>query len=248
MLKQFVATVQSKLNHEDMVCRYGGEEFALIAPNTTANQAKLLMDEIREQFNEILFQAGDRQFQVTFSAGITEIGSRNNQADKLVAEADQALYSGKNSGRNKTVIYSEDVSEGRSDTRLNVIIVDDDPLIREIVINRFNQWQPSYEALISVHAYSDGASFLSSNWYRKGEKYIVLLDGYMPELDGLDVLRNVRENYSEQHILVVMLTARNNTSDIVKALQLGADDYVGKPFLMQELVLRLERLANRIFG
>ncbi|MNH29741.1 Transcriptional activator protein CopR [compost metagenome] len=70
----------------------------------------------------------------------------------------------------------------------------------------------------------------------------------MPELDGLDVLRNVRENYSEQHILVVMLTARNNTSDIVKALQLGADDYVGKPFLMQELVLRLERLANRIFG
>lgn len=68
----------------------------------------------------------------------------------------------------------------------------------------------------------------------------------MPDLDGLEVLKELRLNYPEQQLLIVMLTARNNTSDIVNALQIGADDYVVKPFHMQELVLRIERLASRI--
>ncbi|MNE91397.1 Transcriptional activator protein CopR [compost metagenome] len=67
----------------------------------------------------------------------------------------------------------------------------------------------------------------------------------MPELDGLEVLKQLRSRYPEVNILVIMLTGRNNQQDIIHALQLGADDYVVKPFHLPELLTRVERLAHR---
>lgn len=249
VLKAFVAAIHSLINqNEDILCRYGGEEFALLLPNKDSANAALLLDQIRERFNAIRFQAGEEYFHVTFSAGVTQISTKNSDTEKLVEEADQALYNGKRSGRNQTIVYTEELSEIRYDSFLNVIIVDDDPLIREIVINRFSHWKPLNNTKVQAYEYSDGMDFISSDWYKEDEKYIIMLDGSMPTLDGLEVLRRIREHYPEQNILIVMLTARNNTNDIVHALQIGADDYVVKPFHMQELVLRIERLASRILS
>ncbi|NIK76762.1 diguanylate cyclase (GGDEF)-like protein [Paenibacillus castaneae] len=249
VLQAFVAAIHSLINQdEDILCRYGGEEFALLLPNKDSTEAALLLDQIRERFNAIRFQAGEEHFHVTFSAGVTQISTNNSDTEKLVEEADQALYSGKRSGRNQTIVYTKELSEIRYDSFLNVIIVDDDPLIREIVINRFSHWKPLNNTKVQAYEYSDGMDFISSDWYKEDEKYIIMLDGSMPTLDGLEVLRRIREHYPEQNILIVMLTARNNTNDIVHALQIGADDYVVKPFHMQELVLRIERLASRILS
>lgn len=249
VLQAFVAAIHSLINQdEDILCRYGGEEFALLLPNKDPVKATLLLDQIRERFNAIRFQAGEEHFHVTFSAGVTQISIKNSDTEKLVEEADQALYNGKRSGRNQTIVYTKELSEIRYDSFLNVIIVDDDPLIREIVINRFSHWKPLNNTKVQAYEYSDGMDFISSDWYKEDEKYIIMLDGSMPTLDGLEVLRRIREHYPEQNILIVMLTARNNTNDIVHALQIGADDYVVKPFHMQELVLRIERLASRILS
>lgn len=246
VLQAFVATTQHAIRPRDILCRYGGEEFALILPNTDAVQAAYLMERLRTKFNAIKFQTSDSNFQVTFSSGITEITELNSHSATLVDEADQALYSGKRGGRNQTVVYSKALNHSKNESILNIIVVDDDPLIREIIINRFFNWKPTNHTKVKAEGYADGRTFLSSNWYKESEKYIILLDGSMPDLDGLEVLKELRLNYPEQQLLIVMLTARNNTSDIVNALQIGADDYVVKPFHMQELVLRIERLASRI--
>ncbi|OBZ17288.1 diguanylate cyclase [Bacillus sp. FJAT-26390] len=248
VLQAFVATAQAAIRPQDILCRYGGEEFALILPSTDALQGALLVEQLRKKFNAIKFETNDDCFQVTFSSGITEISNANSHTESLVEEADQALYCGKRGGRNQTVVYSDEMNEAKIDTFLNVIIVDDDALIREIVINRFSSWKPANHAKVQAFEYADGMSFLNSDWYKEGEKYIILLDGSMPDLDGLEVLTRLRESYPEQQLLIVMLTARNNKADIVQALQIGADDYVVKPFHMQELVLRIERLASRILG
>lgn len=248
VLQVFVSTVQVIIGQEDILCRYGGEEFALLLPNRNAAEAAPLLDRIRERFNAIRFQVGDDNFSVTFSAGVTEISADNSHPEKLVEEADQALYNGKRSGRNQTIIYTKELSDNHYDSHLNVIIVDDDPIIREIIMNRFSHWKPLNNTKVNAYEFSDGTYFISSDWYKDDEKYIIMLDGSMPTLDGLEVLRTIRANYPEQNILIVMLTARNNTTDIVHALQMGADDYVVKPFHMQELVLRIERLANRILS
>ncbi|MGE5506783.1 MAG: diguanylate cyclase [Actinomycetota bacterium] len=92
--------LQQRLRHSDLVGRYGGEEFAVIMQNIGPEEARGIVDALREDFGRLNFQAGDAVFSCTFSAGIAgfpEIGQ-----DALVEAADQALYAAKRGGRNCT--------------------------------------------------------------------------------------------------------------------------------------------------
>jgi DNA-binding response OmpR family regulator len=66
----------------------------------------------------------------------------------------------------------------------------------------------------------------------------------MPVIDGYEVLRQIRENPETARIPVIMLTARKQEKDIVAALELGANDYLVKPFIPEELIARLGRLIE----
>lgn len=245
VLQSFSELVKQSIRTEDTFCRYGGEEFALFMPNTPAEQALLVMERIQEAFAAREFQAKRESFHVTFSCGVTEVTGEGQDADILVEEADLALYASKHNGRNQSTLYSQDLLLGQRETLLNVIIVDDDPLIRRIVTTHFAAWQCGTNARVKVASYADGALFLESDWYAPEEKYVILLDGVMPGLDGLEVLEKIRSSYPELNILVIMLTGRSNQRDIIHALQMGADDYVIKPFHLPELLTRIERLAHR---
>jgi predicted flap endonuclease-1-like 5' DNA nuclease len=74
---------------------------------------------------------------------------------------------------------------------------------------------------------------------------LLVLDSMMPVLDGTSVLRQVRESYSRADLPVIMLTARREEIDIISALELGANDYITKPFILKEIVLRIENLINQ---
>ncbi|SET46423.1 diguanylate cyclase [Paenibacillus sp. NFR01] len=245
VLQAFAMHVQRSIRVEDTFCRFGGEEFALFMPNTSAESATILLQRIHERFAANRFKAKNEPFSVTFSCGITEIRETQNNPELLIDEADKALYFSKNSGRNRTTLYSEQLPESRGESLLSVIIVDDDPLIRGIVTQHFNAWQPEDIARVKVTSYTSGRNFLQAPWYSPDERYVILLDGIMPDLDGLEVLEQIRRGYPEDNVLVIMLTGRNDQRDIIHALQLGADDYVIKPFHMPELFSRIERLAHR---
>ncbi|WNS44601.1 diguanylate cyclase [Paenibacillus sp. MMS20-IR301] len=245
VLQAFSELVRQSIRTEDTFCRYGGEEFALFMPNTSAESALLVIERIQEHFAAREFTAKRENFNVSFSCGITEISERQQDPEKLVEEADQALYSSKHSGRNQTTLFSEELLAGQRLSILNVIVVDDDPLIRRIITGNFSLWEPDNIAEMKVTSFADGELFLGSDWYAPEEKYIILLDGVMPGLDGLEVLENIRSSYPEVNILVIMLTGRNDQRDIIRALQMGADDYVIKPFHLPELMTRIERLAHR---
>ena len=74
---------------------------------------------------------------------------------------------------------------------------------------------------------------------------LVVLDSMMPVLDGTSVLRKIRESHSPVDLPVIMLTARREEIDIISALELGANDYITKPFILREIVLRIENLINQ---
>jgi DNA-binding response OmpR family regulator len=74
---------------------------------------------------------------------------------------------------------------------------------------------------------------------------LILLDVMLPELDGLEVCKLLRRDPATRSIPIVMLTARATEIDRVLGLELGADDYVTKPFSVRELVLRVKKLLNR---
>ncbi|MGH1492999.1 MAG: response regulator transcription factor [Acidimicrobiales bacterium] len=116
-----------------------------------------------------------------------------------------------------------------------VLIAEDDPEIRTALERILG-----YEGYETITA-NDGAAALEA--VAEHEPDAVLLDVMMPHVDGLAVCRKLRSDGNR--VPVLMLTARHETSDKVAGLDAGADDYLGKPFEMEELLARLRALLRR---
>jgi two-component system phosphate regulon response regulator PhoB len=125
----------------------------------------------------------------------------------------------------------------KSAVRSKVLVVDDEPEAVELV--EFNLRQAGY----SVVTAADGADAL--NKARTTQPNLIVLDLMLPEVDGLEVCKMLRRDPATAAIPIVMLTAKAAEIDRVLGLELGADDYVTKPFSPRELVLRIKKLLQR---
>lgn len=119
--------------------------------------------------------------------------------------------------------------------RFKVLVVDDDPNVREIIRIYFKQQQ------IDLVEASDGLTVL--DLVEKELPDIIILDVMMPGMDGFEVCREIRKKYD---IPIIMLTAKTEEFDRVLGLELGADDYVTKPFSPRELVARIKAIFRRM--
>lgn len=119
-----------------------------------------------------------------------------------------------------------------------VLIVDDDPDIVRLV--SYNLKQAGFEVFTST----TGREALAS--IEKNAPDLVILDVMLPDVDGLEVCRTVRTHERSRRIPILMLTARGEEIDRVVGFELGADDYVMKPFSPRELVLRVKSILRRI--
>jgi len=101
VLQKTALTISQELRTYDSLCRYGGEEFIVLLPDTTIDEAKLVIERIRENVEQQIVQTVDGQkIQMTISAGITVVDS-NNTLNSNIDLADKALYCAKSEGRNK---------------------------------------------------------------------------------------------------------------------------------------------------
>lgn len=119
-----------------------------------------------------------------------------------------------------------------------VLIVDDDPDIQRLV--SYNLTQAGFQ----VSAAASGRTALES--VQKQSPDLIILDVMLPDIDGLEVCRTLRNHDNTRRIPIVMLTARTEEVDRVVGFELGADDYVMKPFSPRELVLRVKSIFRRI--
>lgn len=103
VLRSLSRLLGERLRKTDTVGRYGGEEFGVVLFNTATDDAKRIMDELRESFSRISFHAGGEEFTVTFSCGLAQFPERS-EPSSLVEAADHALYAAKENGRNQVVI------------------------------------------------------------------------------------------------------------------------------------------------
>lgn len=118
-----------------------------------------------------------------------------------------------------------------------IAIVEDEPDIRELVSLHLKKSNFKVEEFATGH---DLLAFLD-----KKIPDLVILDLMLPDLDGFDICREIRRNDRLSDIQVIMLTAKGEETDKIVGLELGADDYITKPFSPRELVARVKAVLRR---
>jgi len=118
-----------------------------------------------------------------------------------------------------------------------ILVADDDDILLDLVSFRL---EAEGHEIISAR---DGVEAL--NMVREHSPDLVILDAMMPVINGAEVLREIREDAELADLPVMMLTARKGDDDVVASLRAGASDYMTKPFMPQELAVRVEMLLRR---
>jgi len=118
-----------------------------------------------------------------------------------------------------------------------IVVIEDEPDILEVL--QYNLSREGYRVVTS----RDGEEGLES--IRNEDPDLVLLDLMLPGLDGIEVCRRLKTDPVTASIPVIMVTAKGEESDVVIGLQLGADDYVAKPFSPRELMARIKAVLRR---
>ena len=119
-----------------------------------------------------------------------------------------------------------------------IFVVEDDRDIAELIAHYFTKagWQP--------HVFGSGADAIAAA--RQQPPDCVVLDLMLPGMDGLEVCRALRSDAATSTLPIIMLTARAEETDRIVGLELGADDYIAKPFSPNELVARVRALLRRV--
>ncbi|MBI5167619.1 MAG: response regulator [candidate division NC10 bacterium] len=119
-----------------------------------------------------------------------------------------------------------------------ILVVEDEPLIAQMLADKLS------ELYVEVIRASNGVEALGLAWERDPD--LILLDIMMPKMDGFEVAKILKSNLKTSHIPIVFLTAKTQVEDRVRGLELGAEDYITKPFNFQELILRIKTILTRM--
>lgn len=229
-IKLLVSTLNQRLRGSDIRARWGGDEFVLLLPQSEPAQAGRLLEQFRVKLSESRVEGTD--ITVRFSAGV--VNAMNwPTLEEAVGAADKLLYQAKQAGRDRIVVAQPD--EAKPTVR-RVLLAEDDAVSAAIVRHRLNA-----AGLEVVHA-PDG----HVAWKHLSEQpfNLAVVDIQMPGLDGLGLLRKLRQDAGLKSLPVIMLTALGSEQDISSAFDAGANDYVSKPFSPVELVKRVQRLLR----
>ena len=122
-------------------------------------------------------------------------------------------------------------------TKKTILVVEDEPDAAELV--EYNLKAAGFKVVVA----SDGPEALRKA--RSAKPDLIILDLMLPEIDGIQVCKLLRRDPATKHIAILMLTAKASEVDRILGLELGANDYVTKPFSPRELVLRVRNLVSK---
>lgn len=119
--------------------------------------------------------------------------------------------------------------------KVNILLAEDDPNLGQLLKNYLNARE--FETVLVT----DGAQAMKI--FRKEKFNICLLDVMMPEIDGFTLAKGIRE--IDTNMPIIFLTAKNLKQDVIEGFKSGADDYLTKPFSMEELIYRIDAILRR---
>ena len=220
-LRLTASIIHRCIRSTDMLVRYGGDELLLVLPNISAGHFVQKLRYISKRLSTAHLPEFSK---LQLSASIGGMMAADIPISDAVVVADKRMYLAK---RCKNTVVTEDVAPNSvcsgNAHRPTVLIVDDSPMNRDILSEILSD---DFEVLEA----SNGAECLEILDARGPELSILLLDIVMPDMDGFDVLSAMNRDHSIEDIPVIMISSDDSNAVIRKSYELGASDYVNRPF------------------
>jgi two-component system, cell cycle response regulator len=239
--KELGSFIQKNIRPADSIFAFQKEGFILILPKTTKIDAMKLMNRLIEKFSKQSFQTPNGEISTTFSVNVIDFLN----SYQSVKECLSRMPFSKNQiiADRKGIVMDGSAGDTTFRTKkLRIGIIDDDRLIRELLKKQLKDIDSDYE--VEIKAFTDGEEFFNDSWHLQNERYLLIIDRILPKMDGLEILEKLRTQYDRRRYLCLMLTSRDSEIDITLAIQRGANDYMTKPFGMNELRARIKRLIR----
>jgi DNA-binding response OmpR family regulator/HPt (histidine-containing phosphotransfer) domain-containing protein len=225
-LKEGSRLLSGEIRSRDAIGASGPKHLLILMPEMTAAAAR---DRLEPVVDRLVAQGLDKiHVGVTASAG-------TKTAEALIGEAEEALAEARSRG-DKTAIWGERPGgPAAAPAARTVVVAEDDPEVARIVEAQVRA--AGYKAIVAV----DGEQAVAA--VREHDPAVLVLDLTMPKLNGFDVLTKLGGGTSRWPLIMV-LSARGREHDVMRAFELGADDYMTKPFDPQELTARIAQLLK----
>lgn len=239
-LRLITSIIHRCIRSTDMLVRYGGDELLLILPDISAEAFVRKLKDI----NKRLFAAHLPEFEkMHVSASIGGVMAAGIPISDALPIADKRMYLAK---RRKNTVVTEDIApdavRSENDHRPMVLIVDDSPMNRdilsEILCDDFEilEAPDGPKCLELLNAWGSDISIVLLD--------IVLLDIVMPDMDGFDVLSRMSAQGWLEEIPVVMISSEDSSQTVRRAYELGASDYISRPFDARIVHRRVSNVAR----
>ena len=223
-LKTVASAIQSCIRSSDLLIRYGGDEFLLVLPGIPGDFLQTKLEQICTAA-QMASVPGYPHFRVSLSIGGT-IQSITDPVENIVRRADWLMYQAK--GRKNAVMvevpgHSLAALEKLLQNKSQILLVDDSAMSRMILKEILGGDYSILEA-------ENGQECLEKMQAEAGNIALVLLDINMPVMDGFEVLKAMNVNHTIEDIPVIMISSDDSDAAIRRSYELGASDYVTRPF------------------
>ena len=223
-LKTVASAIQSCIRSSDLLIRYGGDEFLLVLPGIPGDFLQTKLEQICTAA-QMASVPGYPHFRVSLSIGGT-IQSITDPVERIVRRADWLMYQAK--GRKNAVMvevpgHSLAALEKLLQNKSQILLVDDSAMSRMILKEILKGDYRILEA-------ENGQECLEKMQAETGNIALVLLDINMPVMDGFEVLKAMNVNHTLEDIPVIMISSDDSDAAIRRSYELGASDYVTRPF------------------
>lgn len=218
--------IQHFMEPQDMLIRLGGDEFLLIMPDADEKRFEDTLQKIQQKIEALSIKGADGP-KITVSTG--GVMARDEICDTAVGRADRLMYRAKNQ---KNTFFTErmaaevpeaDPGKTPGEAREKILIVDDSALNRMVLREML---QGDFDLLEAA----DGATCLSMLEDGKSSISLILLDIVMPAMSGFDVLAELNRLEITDDLPVIIITADDSAQNLRRAYDLGASDYISRPF------------------
>ena len=223
-LKTVASAIQSCIRSSDLLIRYGGDEFLLVLPGIPGDFLQTKLEQICTAA-QMASVPGYPHFRVSLSIGGT-IQSITDPVERIVRRADWLMYQAK--GRKNAVMvevpgHSLAALEKLLQNKSQILLVDDSAMSRMIL-------KEILKGDYSILEAENGQECLEKMQAEAGNIALVLLDINMPVMDGFEVLKAMNVNHTIEDIPVIMISSDDSDAAIRRSYELGASDYVTRPF------------------